>query len=581
MSQVAISQYFEYQSPLPSSKYHLKETNIIIRPGYRLDEITIKDFENCVIKGEVSGNHTFDLKLAENGYTLIYDIRRAFFKGEEVSVEMSSVKGKEGGSGSYSFSFSISNNNERQEDLYFNESLNRCDDTIPEDFVPLFVNTFGETQDGYLFLSTNHNSPYHNIILCEDGSPLKYELINGFTADFKKQNDLYVHSRVLLFNNQFIGQNEYFENVDTFNCQNGYTTDFHDIQLKEDGNVLLISYDQQTIDMSQYVPGGFETAQVTGCVLQEVDPDNNVVFQWRSWDHYSILDGVHHDGYNLVFTSQTLRYVHANSIDYTPDGNILLSARNMDEVTKIDRSSGEIIWRLGGKNNEFSFVNDQFGKFSGQHDARMLPNGNLTMLDNGIQHFNPTSRAVEYAIDDVNKTATVVWEYVQPYDDLSHVSGNVQRLENGNSLIGWGNTFGGYSLGASEVDSTETAVMELWFNDFNASIFSYRIYKFDVDTSMLTGNPDIPVDKTGANGKVKLLGNPVQDNLEILLEGEFNEEIIFTVYDVSGKQIANKRILNPVKNMIIREDMRKINPGIYIYRINDGGRIYSGKIIKQ
>ncbi len=63
-------------------------------------------------------------------------------------------------------------------------------------------------------------------------------------------------------------------------------------------------------------------------------------------------------------------------------GIILLSFRHLNEVTKIDSSSGEIIWRLGGKQNQFTFLGDTM-PFSAQHDARRIANGNLTLFDNG------------------------------------------------------------------------------------------------------------------------------------------------------------------------------------------------------
>src|SRR5690606_33427409 len=103
-------------------------------------------------------------------------------------------------------------------------------------------------------------------------------------------------------------------------------------------------------------------------------------------------------------------YAHGNAVELDSDGNILISSRHMNEITKIDRTTGEIIWRWGGKNNEFTFVNDTLA-FSFQHDIRRLPNGNVTLFDNGNHHKPPRSRAVEYELDEVNKTATVVWQY--------------------------------------------------------------------------------------------------------------------------------------------------------------------------
>ncbi|GIT32243.1 MAG: hypothetical protein Ct9H300mP2_3220 [Candidatus Neomarinimicrobiota bacterium] len=50
----------------------------------------------------------------------------------------------------------------------------------------------------------------------------------------------------------------------------------------------------------------------------------------------------------MDLTAQVIDYVHANAIELDNDGNILLSCRHMDEITKINHQTGEIIWRLGG-----------------------------------------------------------------------------------------------------------------------------------------------------------------------------------------------------------------------------------------
>ena len=73
-----------------------------------------------------------------------------------------------------------------------------------------------------------------------------------------------------------------------------------------------------------------------------------------------------------------------------------------------NRNTGAIIWRLGGKNNQFSFINDTIG-FSHQHAIRRLENGNISLFDNGNYHSPPFSRAIEYSLNENNKTATLVW----------------------------------------------------------------------------------------------------------------------------------------------------------------------------
>src|SRR2546426_3251407 len=105
----------------------------------------------------------------------------------------------------------------------------------------------------------------------------------------------------------------------------------------------------------------------------------------------------------------------------------------MGEITKIDRRTGELIWRLGGRNNQFAIVDDPLGGFSSQHSVRVLDNGNLLLYDNGLRHTPPESRAVEYRLDVSTRTATMVWQYRRVPAVFTPFLGSVQRFQNGNT----------------------------------------------------------------------------------------------------------------------------------------------------
>jgi hypothetical protein len=126
---------------------------------------------------------------------------------------------------------------------------------------------------------------------------------------------------------------------------------------------------------------------------------------------------------------------HPNSIDFDLDGGIIVSYRDLSAVVKVDRKTHKIVWQLGGTQNQFTFVGDPLGGFDGQHTARVLPNGHLLIFDNGWTHSPPTSRAVEYAIDTVSKTATMVWQYSASPPIFNDFTGSAQRLANGNTLV--------------------------------------------------------------------------------------------------------------------------------------------------
>ncbi|MDQ3022018.1 MAG: aryl-sulfate sulfotransferase [Bacteroidota bacterium] len=302
--------------------------------------------------------------------------------------------------------------------------------TLPE----IEVTISNNPSPGYLFMS---NFPYTNIpntpyllMVKNDGSLYHSRELDSEALDYKKQSNGML---TYWYSNKYYAEDLQHNIIDSFYCGNGYSTDQHELIIMDNGHALLMSYDPQIVDMSQIVAGGNPNAIVIGLIIQEIDENKNVVFQWRSWDHIAITDAIHED-----LTAPRVDYIHGNAIELDTDGNLMISSRHISEITKINRTTGAIIWRMGGVHNEFTFINDPLQGFTYQHDIRRIANGNVTLYDNGNFHPVHFSRAVEYDLDEVNKTATLVWQYRHSPDIYGFAMGNVQRLENGNTLISWG-----------------------------------------------------------------------------------------------------------------------------------------------
>ena len=86
-------------------------------------------------------------------------------------------------------------------------------------------------------------------------------------------------------------------------------------------------------------------------------------------------------------------------------GNLLVSARNTSTIYKVDRASGAILWRLGGKKSDFKMGAGT--TFALQHDVRRHPDGSLTIFDDG-QTPGTTSRAIVLNVDEVAMTASLI-----------------------------------------------------------------------------------------------------------------------------------------------------------------------------
>ncbi len=273
----------------------------------------------------------------------------------------------------------------------------------------------------------------------------------------------------------FILKDSSFNMIYTNRAGNGYNADDHDCQVLPNGHALILSSESQYLDLSTLVPGGFPAARVDQTVIQEVDLDNNVVFQWRSLDHIPITDTYQNQ-------ANPGDYIHGNSIWFDEtDGNLILSARNTSEAIKISRVTGEVIWRMQGKQNQFTFTNQIPGNtdpawFQVQHSVRRQANGHLTVFDNGFSDDSdppftrPFSRGVEYVIDETGKTAKLVWQFRHSPDIITYGGGSVERLSGGHSIIQWGtDNTASPALAMTEVDGNGNLVCDLALPQFGVT----------------------------------------------------------------------------------------------------------------
>ncbi len=261
---------------------------------------------------------------------------------------------------------------------------------------------------------------------------------------------------------------ENYNPKETITGGNGYVAESHDFQLLPNGNVLQFGYYMSEVDMSKIVAGGHPAAKVSGAVIQELDANRNVVFQWRTWDHYPFAG-------NVTGTAAVINAFHINTIFKDLDGNIIIGTPQL--VTKINRQTGEIMWHLGGTQNQFTFAGGGASGDFGGHAMNLLPNGNYLIYDNGGRGTTGApSKAHEYILDQVNKVATRVWTYTSSPSIKAWHRGSAQRLPGGNTLIGWGGASGAAVPTCTEVTPSGQKVFDISFT--NPLVESYRAVRF-------------------------------------------------------------------------------------------------------
>jgi hypothetical protein len=308
--------------------------------------------------------------------------------------------------------------------------------------------------------------------------------------------------------------------VTTDLAANGQNVARHELLLLSNGDYLVVSTPFETLDLTgMQLPlsdGGVETLSgpqtVTACNLLELAPDGTAVWTWTGSDH---LDAVK-ESVVPILTAGTSNFVvdpfHCNSVDVDlASGNLLVSARQMNSVFYVDRSTGRVLWKMGGTtyNKDGATHVSVADPFVLQHDARFESawslNGNggsgkVSVFDDESEGAR-TARAVVYdvvvgsgdgGVGDAGGgcdaappdggsggTATVTWQYAGPTSSVS--MGSFRILGDGTRVIGWGSILG---LAMTELDSKGKDVLDFSFTDCNTSYRAIKVplsaYDLDV-----------------------------------------------------------------------------------------------------
>jgi hypothetical protein len=267
---------------------------------------------------------------------------------------------------------------------------------------------------------------------------------------------------------------EHFRDVATSRTVGLVNTDNHDVILRPDGSRLFVAYEPDTV------------TGLVDAVIQEVDPAGAAVYTWDSGDHL--------DPALETTAAASPDWAHINAIQLLPDGDVLASFRHLSAALRIAWSDhdgferGDVVWRFGGRLNDFTFVGDPHGGPCAQHTVSRLENGHLLVFDNGSAVLGPnpsycvdpenrlgptidraSTRVTEYSLDETAMTATLVKSWSHP-DRFAYFAGSARRLPGDNTLVDWA---ADKQALVSEVDQDGTIVWELKA----PSVLSYRAEK--------------------------------------------------------------------------------------------------------
>lgn len=229
-------------------------------------------------------------------------------------------------------------------------------------------------------------------------------------------------------------ENSSYQQIMKFPAGNGLPADLHEFRIMPNNTALLTSFDPIRCNLTSV--GGPSNGAVTNSVFQELDLKTHLVRrEWAPLDHVALSNS-----YSSPVNSAgewPYDYFHLNSIDPQSSGSILISSRNTSALYELSGSTGQVTTQIGGKHSSVKLGSGTATAY--QHDAQALPNGEISVFDNGgVPKVHPQSRGIVIAVNASAKTDTLVAEYEHSQPLAAGSQGDVQMLEDGNVFIGWG-----------------------------------------------------------------------------------------------------------------------------------------------
>ncbi len=334
-----------------------------------------------------------------------------------------------------------------------------------------------DTAPGYTFIAPEKGGAAQggSMIIDDRGQVVWFRPLQGTSGramNFKVQS---YRGRAVLTWGETPGEYVIFDSsyreIARLTAANGYNGDHHEFLISPQDTALITIYNAVPWDLSSV--GGSRDGVAWQGIVQELDIETGeVLFEWHSLEHVG-LDETYVEPREDHYPG--IDYFHINSIEVDHDNNLLISARETSTVYKIDRSTGEVIWRLGGKKSDFEMGAGT--RFAYQHDARRLPDGTITIFDNGTLVFeNGLPKAIEESrglvleLDEEEMSASLVRQYTHPDKRYADAAGNLQWLPNGDVFIGWGR-----ALSISEFSEKGELLFDLKLPPENRS---YRALRF-------------------------------------------------------------------------------------------------------
>ncbi len=408
------------------------------------------DIREVTVVGARSGTHSGRLRGYSQGDGASFAPAEPFDAGERVSVR--AVIGAGTGGKRVAFQFRVDTPYPTATVAEFhNLSAAPADNqsfyTLPGVQAPILSVTVPDRDPAAGdILTTNGPGPgqYGPLIYTPEGRLVWFEKLSGGQAAENLSEQTYEGRRVLTWwkgrvlslgfgQGEDIVMNAHYQTVARIAGGNGLKADLHDFQIAPHDIAYITAYNPIRCDLAPIkgAPGG----AIVDTAIQMIDMRTGLVrWEWHSLDHI----GASESEVQAPADATPWDYFHLNSIDPEPHGKIVISARSTWAGYQLEAGTGKVLWRLGG--NRSSFEMGPGTRMAWQHDARVLPDGEITFFDDGSNPpIHHQSRAVRIKLDLKTHEAHLASVYTHTNPPLLAASqGNMQTLANGNTLVGYG-----------------------------------------------------------------------------------------------------------------------------------------------
>lgn len=177
----------------------------------------------------------------------------------------------------------------------------------------------------------------------------------------------------------------------------------HEVFYDPAGDIVTITHDSARYDLRKF--GGTNNQYLTADGILVLSKKGEVRWTWN------LLEAENPTRFSGKIDLKG-NWGHANSIALDSQGNYLISLRDFNQVWKVDKKSGAVLWKMGEQGDmRISAKEDQFIR---QHSAHFNPRGELMLFDNGDFKIRPSSRVMSYKINEGNHTAEAVIRVTLP-----------------------------------------------------------------------------------------------------------------------------------------------------------------------